>query len=147
MALYYTVGNIKEHYDQPYLFENKSWLYYYRYHMRKKWWSDFYSMVSRIYHTYLNAMLVESISVDVVVWMMLVLLNDEYSIAGESHNNDVGLLANWAQCSAERVNSESNGENWVKYAIIRFTININGNLIENIYTTAGKYDCHVMNGK
>ena len=31
-----------------------------------------------------------SISVDRVVWIMLVILNGKYIIAEESHNNDVG---------------------------------------------------------
>ena len=57
--------------------------------------------------------------------MKLVLLNDEYRIAEESHNNVVEELANRTLCSAVGVNSESNGENWVKYATIRYKININ----------------------
>ena len=35
-----------------------------------------------------------SIAVDAVVWIMLVLLNGEYRIFEEPHNNDVGELAN-----------------------------------------------------
>ena len=38
----------------------------------------------------MNALLVGSISVDVVAWMVLVLLNGEYMIDEESHNNYVG---------------------------------------------------------
>ena len=47
-------------------------------------------MGSGICHTALNALLMGSISVDVVVCVKLVLLNGEYRIAEESHNNDVG---------------------------------------------------------
>ena len=47
-------------------------------------------MVSGIYHTALNALLMGSVSVDVVVLMKLVLLNGKYMISEESHNNDVG---------------------------------------------------------
>ena len=43
-------------------------------------------MGSGIFQTSLNALLVGSISVDVVVWMKLVLLNGEYRISEESHN-------------------------------------------------------------
>ena len=58
--------------------------------MRPNWWSGFSSIVSGICHTALNAMLMGSISVYVVVFIRLVLLNGEYSIAEESHNNDLG---------------------------------------------------------
>ena len=44
----------------------------------------------RIFHTALNALMMGSISVDVVVLMVLFLLNGDYIIAEESHNNDVG---------------------------------------------------------
>ena len=47
-------------------------------------------MGSGIFHTSLNALLMGSISVDVVFLMMLVLLNGEYRISEQSHNNDVG---------------------------------------------------------
>ena len=47
-------------------------------------------MGSVICHTALNALLMVSISVDVVVIMKLVLLNGEYRIAEEYQNNDVG---------------------------------------------------------
>ena len=36
------------------------------------------------------------------------------------------------------VNSESNGENWVKYAMIRYKINANITLTYNLHTTAEK---------
>ena len=57
--------------------------------------------------------------------MMLFLLNNEYRIAEESHNNDVGELENRTLCSDEGVNSESNGENWLTYEMIMYKININ----------------------
>ena len=57
--------------------------------------------------------------------MMLVILNSEYTISEESHNNDVGELTNRTLWYSEGVNSESNGENWVKYEIIRYKIDIN----------------------
>ena len=57
--------------------------------------------------------------------MMLVILNGEYRISEESHNNDVGELSNTKLCSTEGVNLESNGDKWVKYAMIRYKININ----------------------
>ena len=88
-----------------------------------------------------------SIPVDMVVLMMLVLLNVEYKISEESHNNDVGSLANRTLYSAEGVNSESNGENWVEYAMIRYKININSTLTENIHTIEDKDDSRVTNGK
>ena len=47
-------------------------------------------MGSGIFHTALNAMLMRSISVDVVVCVKLVLLNGECRVAEESHTNDVG---------------------------------------------------------
>ena len=47
-------------------------------------------MGSGICHTALNALLMGSISVDVVVFMKFFLLNGKYRIAEESHNNDVG---------------------------------------------------------
>ena len=47
-------------------------------------------MGSGICHTELNALLMGSISVDVVVCVKLVLLNGKYRIDEESHNNDVG---------------------------------------------------------
>ena len=50
--------------------------------------------------------------------MKLVLLNGEYRIAEESHNNDVGSLVNQTLCSVEGFSSESNGAKWVKYAMI-----------------------------
>ena len=37
----------------------------------------------------------------------------------------MGELENRKLCSAEGVDSESNGENWVNYAMIRYEININ----------------------
>ena len=79
--------------------------------------------------------------------MMLVLLNGKYRIAEESHNNDVGWLANWALWSTKGVNLKSNGDNWVKYAMIRYKININSTLTENLHTTADKYDSRATNGK
>ena len=42
---------------------------------------------------------------------------------------------------------ESNGEIWVKYAMIRYKININNNLTDNIHTTEEKDDSLVTNGK
>ena len=57
--------------------------------------------------------------------MMLVLLNGEYIISEESHNNDMGELENRTLCSDEGSNSESNRENWIKYKMIRYKININ----------------------
>ena len=42
---------------------------------------------------------------------------------------------------------ESNGVNWVKYEMIRYKININSTLTDNIYTTADKDDSGVENGK
>ena len=56
--------------------------------------------------------------------MMLVILNGDYRISEESHNNDVGELSNTKLCSTEGVNLESNGDKWVKYAMIRYKINI-----------------------
>ena len=56
-------------------------------------------------------------------------------------------MENWILCSAKGVNSESNGENWVKYAMVRYKININKNLTDNIHTTAEKYDSWVTNGE
>ena len=88
-----------------------------------------------------------SISADVVVCVKLVLLNGEYSIAEESHNNDVGYLANRTLCSAKGVNYESNGENWLNYAMIRYEINSNITLTDNIHTIEDKYDSWVMNDK
>ena len=52
--------------------------------------SDVSSMISDICRTALNALFMGSISVDVVFWMMLVILNGEYRIAEEYHINDVG---------------------------------------------------------
>ena len=79
--------------------------------------------------------------------MMLVLLNGENIISEESNNNDVGWLANKALCAVEVVNLDSNWENWVKYAMIKYKININSTLTVNIHTTADKYDSWMMNGK
>ena len=87
------------------------------------------------------------ISVDVVIWMMLVLLNGEYRIDEESHNNDVGYLANRTLWSAEGFNSESNGVNWVKYAMIRYKITSNITLSEKLHNTVEKYDSRVASGK
>ena len=56
---------------------------------------------------------------------MMLVLNCNYRIAEESHNNDMGYLANRTLCSVKGVNSESNGEKWVKYATDRYRININ----------------------
>ena len=72
-----------------------------------------------------------SISVDVVVCVELVLLNGEYRIADESHNNDVGSLANRTLYSSKGIKSESNGDDWVKYAMIRYKINGNSTLTDN----------------
>ena len=47
-------------------------------------------MGSGIFRTALNAVLMGSISVSVVVLIMFVLINGKYSIAEESHNNGVG---------------------------------------------------------
>ena len=102
-------------------------------------------MRSGICHTALNALLMESISVDVVFCMKLVILNGKYSIAEESHNNDVGSLSNRTLCSSKGVNSESNGENWVKYAMVRYKINVNSTLTDNLHTTVAKDDSLVMN--
>ena len=52
----------------------------------------------------MNELLMGSISVDVVVLIMLVLLNGKYSIAEEYHNNDVGKLENKTLWFAEGVN-------------------------------------------
>ena len=49
--------------------------------MRTNWGSDVSSMGSRICHPALNALLVGYISVYLVVLMMLVILNGEYSIS------------------------------------------------------------------
>ena len=62
--------------------------------MRIKWWSDVSYMASGICHTALNALLMGSISFDVVFCVKLVLLNGKYRISEESHNNDVGKLKN-----------------------------------------------------
>ena len=51
--------------------------------MRTNWWSDVSSTGSGICHTSLNAMLIGSIWVDLVVRMIFVLLNGEYRIAKE----------------------------------------------------------------
>ena len=77
--------------------------------------------------------------------MMLVLLNGEYVISDESHNNDVEYMANLTLCSAEGVNSESNGENWLKYVLIRYKINVNSTLTDNFHTTSEKDDSWVTN--
>ena len=82
--------NITKHLGQPYLFLKKSWLYCDQYRMRTNWWSGVSSMGSGICHTSLNSVMMGSISVDVVVWMMLILLNGENRISEESHSNDVG---------------------------------------------------------
>ena len=79
--------------------------------------------------------------------MKLVLLNGEYRIARESQNNDMGYLENCTPCSAEGVNSDSNGKNCVKYEMIRYKININSTLTENLHTTAEKDNSKVMNRK
>ena len=50
-------------------------------------------------------------------------------------------------CSAKGVNLESNGENWVKYETIRYKININSTLKDNLHTTLEKDDSQVKNGK
>ena len=71
--------------------------------------------------------------------MMLVILNGEYRIAEESNKN-------LTLCSAEEDKSEINGENWVNYSMIRYKININSTLINNIHTTAEKDNSRVMNG-
>ena len=78
--------------------------------------------------------------------MILVLLNGEYRISEEYHNNDVRKLAYRTMCSTEGVASESNGENWIKYTISRYKININTTLTENIYTSEGKGDSWLANG-
>ena len=52
--------------------------------------------------------------------MKFFLLNGEYRIAEESHNNDVGSLVNWTLCSSKVVKSEINRENWVNYAMIGY---------------------------
>ena len=44
-----------------------------------------------------------------------------------------GIISKSELCSAEGVNSESNGENWVKYAIIRYKTNNKIALSENIH--------------
>ena len=85
------------------------------------------------------------ISVNVVVCVELVLLNGKYRIAEEYHNNDVGSLANRTLWSAEGVNLESNGENWAKYAMIGYKINVNSTLTYNLRTTAEKDDSWVKN--
>ena len=79
--------------------------------------------------------------------MMLFLLNGDYRITEESHNYDVGQLWNWTLCSVEGVNSEKYWENWVKYAIIKYIININSILVDDLHTTAEKDDIQVENGK
>ena len=104
-------------------------------------------MGSVICHKAMNALLTGSISVDAVVWMMLVLLNGDYRIAEESHNNDVGYLANRTLCSAEGVNSETNVDIWVKYAMIRYKINNNGTLSENLHNKVEKYDSQATTEK
>ena len=43
--------------------------------------------------------------------------------------------------------SKSIGENWVKYAIIRYKANNNSTLSENIHNTVDKDDSWVTNGK
>ena len=72
--------------------------------------------------------------------MMLVILNGEYRIAEESNKN-------LTLCSAEEDKSEINGKNWVKYEMIRYKININSTLTDNLYTTVEKYDSLKTNGK
>ena len=79
--------------------------------------------------------------------MMLVFLNGDYRISGESHNNDVGDLTNRTLCSSEGVNSESNGVNWVKYEMIRYKINNNSTLSEKLHNTVEKDDSRATNGK
>ena len=102
-------------------------------------------MGSGICQAALNALLMGSISVDVLFCMKLVILNGEYSIAEEFHNNDVGSLENQTLCSTEGYNPESNRENWVKYAMVRYKINVNSTLTDNLHTTAAKDDSLVMN--
>ena len=102
-------------------------------------------MGSGICHTALDALLMGSISVDVVACVKLVLLNGEYRIAEESYNNDLGSLANRTLCSAKGINSESNGEKLVKYAMIRYKINFNITLTDNLHTTSEKDDSWVTN--
>ena len=52
----------------------------------------------------------------------------------------MGSLSNWTLCSAEEVNLESNGENWVKYAIIRYKINKNITLSNKIHNNVDEDD-------
>ena len=78
--------------------------------------------------------------------MMLVLLNCGYSIAEELHNNDVRSLSNWTLCSVEGVNSESNGVNWIKYAMIRYKINNNSALSDKLHNIVDNHDSQVMSG-
>ena len=42
---------------------------------------------------------------------------------------------------------ESKGENWVKYAMIRYKINSESTLTDNLHTTAEKCDMRVTIGK
>ena len=79
--------------------------------------------------------------------MMLVLLNREHRIYEQYHNNYVVYLENPTLCSAEGINSESNVENWVKYAMIRYKINNNRTLSDKLHNTVDKDDSRVTNGK
>ena len=73
-----------------------------------------------------------SISVDEEVLKMNVLHNRVYRISEEYHNNDVGSWSKYTLCYAQGAKLESNGENWLKYAVIRYTINIHTTLIDNL---------------
>ena len=89
MELQYTGKNIAKNFGQPYLLKKILTLLW-SISDEKNWWYDISSVGVVICHISLNELLMVSISVDVVVWMKLVLLNGEYSITEEFHNNDVG---------------------------------------------------------
>ena len=56
-------------------------------------------------------------------------------------------LSNRTLCSDEGVKLESNGENWVKYAMIRYKTNKNSTLLGNLHNTLENDDIRVINSK
>ena len=79
----------------------------------------------------------------------VVLLNGEYGIAEESHNNECGIIrkSDDMLCRGGCQLWRGNGEKWVRYAMIRYKININITLTENILTAEEKDDGRVTNGE
>ena len=79
----------------------------------------------------------------------VVLLNGEYGIAEESYNNGCGIIrkSDDMLCRGGCQLWRGNGEKWVRYAMIRYKININITLTENILTAEEKDDGRVTNGE